>query len=159
MKFKYKKEKLIGGFNGHSRDLRGYVESILMEKIDIAFLDVEYIEGELEKELEDYIYFNYSNLKQQQDEKWVSNYSAKLKALNVENLESKIVSKVTAFYDGKTLEETISDVQEEQKKYFEKLVKVGVRAEWLELSIEEGKKAIEEKRDFSFRDFPIFDLN
>lgn len=159
MRFDYNKKELTGGFNGKSKDLVKYIESILMKKIDTTLLVVEYIEKELEKELENYIYSNYPNKKQQQDEKWVSNYSAKLKALNVENLESKIVSKVKAFFDGKTLEETISDVPEEQKKYFEKLVKVGVRAEWLELSIEEGKKAIEEKRDFSFRDFPIFDLN
>ena len=150
---------LLNNSTIYNADTEKDKDLLLSKGVKIEDLERKEILSNKKKNIEKYIYSKYSEIKQQQDEKWLSNYSTKLKALNVENLESKIVSKVTAFYDGKTLEETISDVPEEQKKYFEKLVKVGVRAEWLELSIEEGKKAIEEKRDFSFRDFPIFDLN
>jgi len=42
----------------------------------------------------------------------------------------------------------------EQKAYFEKLVKVGIRTEWAERCIIEGKKSIVEDREPVYPEFP-----
>lgn len=104
-----------------------------------------------------HVYAYYQRDKQQQDEKWVSSYTTKLKAQGVEDLELKVVGMITSFYQGSNLEEILSSVEDEQKPYFEKLVKVGVRTEWMENCIKEGTSAIAEKREANYPVFPKID--
>ena len=116
----------------------------------ISFIEIKYLE------LEKYIYSFYTNAKQNQDEKWVSSYTTKLKAYGVESLELKVVDMVKLYLDGSTLEEVISPVDDAFKPYFEKLVKIALRTEWAEQCIIEGKLAISENRDPQYDEFPIF---
>lgn len=107
-----------------------------------------------EKELGLFIYEFYPSEKQQQDEKRVSSYTTKLKAQGVENLELKVVGMITSFYQGSNLEDILSSVEDAQKPYFEKLVKVGIRTEWMEICINEGQTAIAEDREPNYPKFP-----
>ena len=105
-------------------------------------------------DIENYIYSLYPAKKQNQDEKWVSSYTTKLKASGVEDLELKIVNKAKAFFLGGTFEEMLEDVDDTQKPYFKKLIKVAIRTEWAELCVMEGKKAIQEDREPNYPPFP-----
>jgi len=108
--------------------------------------------------IEEHIYNFYSQTKQSQDEKFVSSYTTKLKAIGVTTLEKKIVSMVGSFLAGSTLEECLSTVtNEDQKPFFEKLLKVGVRTEWCELCIKEGSLAITQEREAEYMAFPTFE--
>ena len=110
----------------------------------------------MQNRLEKHIYNNYSQKKQSQDEKFVSSYTTKLKAKGVTALEKKIVAMITSFLAGATLEDILKDVTAEQKPYYEKLIKVGVRTEWSENCIVEGKTAIAENREPVYAEFPTF---
>jgi nucleoside diphosphate kinase len=109
------------------------------------------------KAIETYIYKYYPAKKQAQDEKWVSSYTTKLKAGGVVDLEVKAIAMITSFFSGKSLSEVLVDVSEDEKPFFEKLVKVGVRTEWAELCVIEGKTAIAENREPVYAEFPKFD--
>lgn len=100
--------------------------------------------------IQNHIYSKYPLEKQTQDEKWVSSYSTKLKALEVKDLELTIVRMAEDMYAGKTLEEVLQNVPQEQKKMYEKLVKVAVRTQWMEDCIEEGRLAMEQNREPNF---------
>ena len=105
--------------------------------------------------IENHIYKNYSQKKQTQDEKWVSSYTTKLKAGGVDNLEAQVVKMIGFFFTGKSLSECLESVTvQEQKPYFEKLVKVGIRTEWAERCIQEGTTAIAENREPDYLEFP-----
>ena len=105
--------------------------------------------------IERIIYSKYPEKKQNQDEKWISSYNTKLKALGVENLETQIVSMVVSFFEGSSLENTLVDVPTSLKPYFEKLVKVGVRIEWAERCIVEGLLSFKENRESKFPQYPL----
>ena len=107
------------------------------------------------KAIEDAIYKFYPAKQQAQDEKWVSSFTTKLKAQGVADLEVKIVDMATSFFSGTNLSEVIADVDDEQKPLFEKLVKVGIRTEWAELCVTEGKSAIAENREPVYPEFPV----
>lgn len=118
-------------------------------------LEQNYILKSKKTTIENFVYSKYTATKQSQDEKWVSNYTTKLKAQSVENLELQVVQMITSFYQGKTLAEALAPVTvEEQKPYFEKLVKVGIRTEWMENCIKEGNLAILENREPVYPEFP-----
>lgn len=138
---------------------QGLVDISLIQKItdDETKEKMKLTDLEKEEKLQEYIYTKYTKTKQQQDEKWVSSYTTKLKAQGVENLELKVVGMITSFYQGSNLEETLSSVEEAQKPYFEKLVKVGIRTEWMENCIKEGTTAIEENREANYPVFPKID--
>jgi len=108
----------------------------------------------IKKGIEKHIYSFYSEKKQSQDTKWADSYTTKLKASGVEDLELKIVNKAKAFFLGGTLEEMLEDVDDTQKPYFKKLIKVAIRTEWAELCVMEGKKAIQEDREPNYPPFP-----
>jgi len=105
--------------------------------------------------IEEHIYSFYSEKKQAQDAKWVDSYSTKLKAAGVIDLESKIVAMTKSFLDGATLDEVLADVDESQKIYFEKLVKVAIRTQWAEDCIREGISAINEGRKPEYPEYPL----
>ena len=68
-----------------------------------------------------------------------------------------MVEMITSFFTGSTLEESLAGVTvQEQKPYFEKLVKVGIRTEWAENCIKEGMTAIDEEREPVYPEFPTF---
>ena len=115
---------------------------------------IEYTKQELNEKISGYIYAYYSQKKQAQDEKWVSAYTTKLKAKGIKDLEKQIVVITGRFFDGESLKDILKDVPDEQKKYFEKLVKVAIRTEWAERCIIEGKLAIKENREPVYPDFP-----
>jgi hypothetical protein len=117
-------------------------------------LEAQAVLDEKSQAIENHIYANYPQKKQAQDEKWVSSYTTKLKAGGVENLEVKVVQMITSFFSGSTLEECLSGVNKEQKPLFEKLVKVGIRTEWAELCIIEGKRAIAKNDEPNYPEFP-----
>jgi len=107
--------------------------------------------------IEDYVYSKYPLTKQTQDDKWEANFSTKLKATGVTELEKKIVEMVTSFFSGKTLAEIVSGLDDAVKPLYEKLVKIGVRNEWAYLCIQEGTNAIAEQREAVYPEFPNFD--
>lgn len=107
-----------------------------------------------QKAIETHIYTHYTPTKQAQDEKWLSSYSTKLKALGVENLELEGVLMVTKYFGGMTLAEILVDIPTDRKHYYEKLIKVGIRTEWAELCIIEGLKAIADSREPNYRPYP-----
>ncbi|NRA62299.1 MAG: hypothetical protein HRU25_15655 [Psychrobium sp.] len=117
------------------------------------------------KNISDYIYVNYSKLKQAQDEKWSSSYVTKLKASGVANLELLVVSIVakkltidsaTASLSDDVLSKIQGSNKAKRKTYAEymltKLVNIAVRTEWAESCVIEGRTAIVENRE------PIFPL-
>ena len=112
---------------------------------------------EAEAYIEAFIYSNYPEKKQAQDEKWINSFTTKLKAQGVNDLEVQVVDMVTSFLTGSSLEDVLVDVSTEQKPYFEKLVKVAVRSEWAESCISEGLLAYTENREPVYSDFPKFD--
>jgi len=115
------------------------------------FLNLKY------KLIEEFIYTNYDFIKQNQDEKWVSSYTTKLKAYGIEGLELKIVLMARSILAGEsTLDDAMATIDEGFYKYFFKLLKVALRTEWAELSIAEGLLAIEEDREPIYPIFPIF---
>ncbi|WP_108062715.1 hypothetical protein [Poseidonibacter lekithochrous] len=105
--------------------------------------------------MENHIYTYYSQRKQAQDEKWVSSYTTKLKAANFEKLELVVVEMTTSFYDGVSFEDILIGIPVEQKMMVEKLVKVGIRTEWIENCIKEGELAITENREPNYPKFPF----
>jgi len=123
-------------------------------KAKIKELEAEALINAKYQGIETHIYTNYSEKKQSQDTKWADSYTTKLKASGVEDLELKIVNKAKAFFLGGTLEEMLEDVDDTQKPYFKKLIKVAIRTEWAELCVMEGKKAIQEDREPNYPPFP-----
>ena len=162
MKIIYK--DVILNLNGvKQNEIVEYLKDALQSDVDdIVVIDKSLIKISFDSKTEaysylsDFIYSKYSQEKQNQDEKFVSAYTTKLKALDVEKLELKIVQMATSFFKGDSLTIILKDIPDEQKKYFEKLVKAGVRMEWLENCIAEGNLAISEDREAVYSIFPTF---
>lgn len=133
-------------------DIDGVEIEIDEVKINIKMEELKEIAKGIKDEgiLKNHIYSKYPLEKQTQDEKWVSAYSTKLKALEVKDLELNIVRMAEDIYAGKTLEEVLKDIPQEQKKMYEKLVKVAVRTQWMEDCIDEGQLAMSENREANF---------
>ena len=129
-------------------------ELLLEKNINIEELEAKALLNTKYQGIENHIYSFYSEKKQSQDTKWADSYTTKLKASGVEDLELKIVNKAKAFFKGDTLEKVLKDVDDTQKPYFKKLVKVAIRTEWAELCVMEGTKAIQEDREPNYPPFP-----
>ena len=153
--------------NGNTPSLPIRVEaSLLLGSDELLSEDTDFTSDEFKLKLEsakeqlkylpieEHIYSYYSEKKQAQDSKWVDSYSTKLKADGVTDLEAKVVTMTKAFFNGSTLDEILADVDDTQKPYFKKLVKVAIRTQWAEDCINEGKKAIDEDREPVYTDFP-----
>ena len=119
-------------------------------------LEAKAVIDEKSQAIENHIYANYPQIKQQQDNGWVSNFTTKLVANGVTDLDKKIVQLTTLFFSGKTLDEVLADIDEELKPKYKKLVKVAVKNEWALKCIQEGKKAIAENREPVYPEFPNF---
>jgi hypothetical protein len=107
--------------------------------------------------IENHIYSYYPQKKQAQDNGWVSNFTTKLVASGVTDLDKQVVGFTTSFLKGSSLDEVLSGVEDETKPMYKKLVKVAVKNEWAYLVIQEGKKAIAENREPVYAEFPKFD--
>ena len=134
----------------------GKMENLNIELENVSVEELKERETVVKRNsIESHIYMYYPAKKQSQDEKWVSTYTAKLKASGVTNLEEQIVSMASRFFDGEGLEDIIKDIPDDQKKYYKKLIKVAIRTEWAERCIMEGMKAIEEDRSINFPKYPL----
>lgn len=107
--------------------------------------------------IEDHIYESYPERVQAQDNGWVTNFTAKLKAGGVNDIESQVVGLATLFLQGKKLKDILKNIDAKVKPMYEKLVKVAIKNEWSFLIIQEGKKAIAENREPVYPEFPKFD--
>jgi hypothetical protein len=109
------------------------------------------------KAIENHIYKNYPRDTQAQDNGWVTNFTTKLNASVVVDLDKQIVNFTTLFLKGKKLDKILLHIDDQIKPMYEKLVKVAIKNEWTFVVIQEGKKAISENREPVYAEFPIFD--
>jgi hypothetical protein len=103
--------------------------------------------------IEAYVYSKYSPNKQAQDLMWTNYHRTNLIAQGVTDLEKKIVTKALLIKGGKTLKEVLSDVKDEHKNAFDKLLKVALRTTWAESCIKEYISATTERRKAIFPEF------
>ena len=119
-----------------------------------------------------YIYQYYPAEKQAQDEKWASNYSTKLKAAGVKDLEAVILM-ILAESQTKPMQETVeaavkrlskkilkkiqtvseTDPQTYATQMLTKLVKIAMRNAWVEQCVAESKLAVAEGREVELPEF------
>jgi len=129
--------------------------------LDAPPIEKEKTEKEILEEkyqaIEDFIYSEYTQTKQAQDAGWVANFTTKLVAGGVENLDEQIVNFTFLFYEGKTLEEILININDAVKPMYEKLVKVAVKNEWAYNCIQAGKKAITDNTEAVYPAFPVFE--
>jgi len=134
--------------------------SIELKRVNVRIKELE-AEADADakvKAIELHIYANYSQKTQAQDNGWVQNFTTKLKAGGVNDLNVQVVGFATSFLkDGKKLNEILAGVDVSVLPMYEKLVKVAVKNEWAYLVIQEGKKAIAENRKPTYVEFPKFD--
>ena len=102
-----------------------------------------------------HIFQSYPQTKQNSDLADKLYYENLLKSQGVQNLEADIVARVQNFYDGKSLEEVLADVDESHKEAYEQLVKVGIRVAWVQQCKAELKAAIAEDREPNFPKYPL----
>jgi len=108
--------------------------------------------------IEDYIYNYYPAITQAQDNGWVQNFTTKLNAGGVTDLDKQIVEFTTSFLkDGKKLSEILAGVEISLLPMYEKLVKVAVKNEWAYNCIITGKKAIADNTEAEYPAFPVFE--
>lgn len=116
---------------------------------------IEKIEAK-NQDIENHIYSKYTKLKQAQDAGWVQNFTTKLVANGANDLDNQIVGFTFSFYEGKTLEEILINIDDAVKPMYEKLVKVAVKNEWAYNCILAGKKAITDNTEADYPAFPVF---
>ena len=144
-------------------------DALVNEQTEIELAELKKAQA-LEK-LSAYIYQYYPAEKQAQDEKWASNYSAKLKAAGFKDLEA-VVQQIINQAPIKPVEEQIQalvnrlakktlnkipTINGDPKAYasqmLTKLVKIAMRNNWVEACVAEGKAAIQEGREMKLLGF------
>jgi hypothetical protein len=128
-----------------------FVSDEFKARLEIAKQELAYLP------IEEHIYSMYSEKKQAQDNGWVQNFTTKLKAGGITDVETQIVTMASSFLTGKKLNKILTGVDGAVKPMYEKLVEVAVKNEWAYLCIGEGKKAIAENREAVYPEFPKFD--
>ena len=106
------------------------------------------------KQASDLIYSKYPQSKQSSDLADKLYFENALKAKGVKTLEKTIVTKITAFNDGKTFDEILDGVADENKEAMAQLLKVGIRVSWVQACKSELKTAIAENREPVYPEFP-----
>ena len=109
------------------------------------------------QDIENHIYSKYPAKTQQQDNGWVQNFTTKLVANGVTDLDKQVVELTTSFFSGKTIDEVLAGVDDALKPMYEKLVKVAVKNEWAYNCILAGKEAIKNNTDAEYPAFPNFE--
>jgi len=102
-----------------------------------------------------FILQHYPQIKQQSDSADKEYFTTLLKANGVQNLEADIVARVQNFFAGKTLDEVVEDVPDENKEAYIQLVKVGIRVTWVQQCKAELKASIAEDREPNFPKYPL----
>ena len=144
-------------------------EQLLAEQTEIELAELKKAQA-LEK-LSAYIYQYYPAEKQAHDDKWASNYSAKLKAAGVKDLEALVqqtinqapikpieeqIQAVVNRLAKKTLNK-IPTINGDPKAYanqmLSKLVKIAMRNDWVERCVAEAEVAIKEGREAKLPEF------
>jgi len=133
-------------------DLQNFLKEANLSRDEVRVL---YEPHEAEQLASGYIYTHYPQTKQNSDLADKLYYENLLKAAGVQNLEADIVAKVQSFYDGKSLEEVLADVDENHKEAYEQLTKVGIRVAWVQQCKRELKAAIAEEREPNFPKYPL----
>jgi len=135
------------------------IEKPTEEQIEakIKELEIQALIDEKSQAIEDHIYENYPQKTQAQDNGWVTNFTTKLNAMGVKDLDKQIVTFAGAFLKGKKLKDILKDIDDAIKPMYDKLVKVAIKNEWTFLVIQEGKKAVAENRKPVYPAFPIFE--
>lgn len=110
---------------------------------------------ELSDACKNYILSFYPAIKQQSDIADKVYFETVLKAVGISNLEADIIKRVEDFYNGKTLDEVISDVADENKEAYLQLIKVGVRVNWVQRCKEVLRDAIANSTKPNFPKFPL----
>jgi len=124
-----------------------------------AMINVIEIEDDLalkKKSISDHIYSKYTRDKQTEDSTYVTSYITRLKAYGVTDLEVTVINMVKNIMEGSTIDDEVSDVDDEFKDMYKKLIKVAFRTNWAELCAIEGKLAITENRAPIYPDYPEF---
>ncbi len=106
-----------------------------------------------ELQLEEHIYCFYPALKQQQDTAWSHNFTTKLYAIGIKNLDNQIVGFTASFYKGKSLNDILINIDNDLVLMYEKLIKVAVRNEWAYNCILASAEATKNNTD---ADYPVF---
>jgi len=119
------------------------IDRILNAWIDKLYLQIESI-----------LYLKYPQSKQSSDLADKLYFENALKAKGVKTLEKTIVTKITAFNDGKTFDEILDGVADENKEAMAQLLKVGIRISWVQACKSELKTAIAENREPVYPEFP-----
>ncbi|SFP60276.1 hypothetical protein [Hydrogenimonas thermophila] len=109
----------------------------------------------LDSQISTFIYRYYPQSKQASDQADKEYFTTLLKANGAENLEADIVARVQNFFAGKTLDEVVEDVTDENKEAYIQLIKVGIRVTWVQMCKQELKKAIEEDREPEYPEYPL----
>ena len=139
------------------RDKKVKIPSEEQIEAKIKELEIQALKDAKSKAIENHIYKNYPRDTQAQDNGWVTNFTTKLNASVVVDLDKQIVNFTTLFLKGKKLDKILLHIDDQIKPMYEKLVKVAIKNEWTFVVIQEGKKAISENREPVYAEFPIFD--
>lgn len=122
---------------------------------DVEVLENENLDIDYDAQITEYIYIYYPPVKQASDQADKEYFSTLLKAKGTENLEADIVARVQDFYTGKTLDEVVEDVPDENKEAYLQLIKVGIRVTWVQMCKQELRRAIEEDKEPNFPKYPL----
>ena len=131
------------------------VKDLIGKNFDEAKIKVVLTKEEKQKQITDYIYQYYPPVKQQSDTADKVYYETLLKSKGTTNLEADIVNRTTEFYNGKSLEEVIADVDDGNKVAYEQLIKVAIRTKFVQDCKAELKQALSEDREPNFPKYPL----
>jgi len=113
-------------------------------------------------ELESYIYGNYPQEKQLQDQGWQSyaqtvivGATAQTDApVTTDALTREVLGAVVQIYGGAlTIDDYIAQKPEALREHYKKLVKIGLRLKWTKDCIDEFKSALTEGREPNYKEF------
>jgi len=121
--------------------------------------DMDRIKKEYAKVLKEkvsrYIFTYYPQEKQNSDLADKLYYENILKAKGVSKIEKGINNRVIDFYNGKTIEETIKNISDENKEAYRQLVKVGIRVAWVQMCKDAYKEAIANLSKINLPKYPL----
>ena len=122
---------------------------------DVEVPENENLNIDYDAQITEYIYIHYPPAKQASDQADKEYFSTLLKAKGFENLESDIVARVEKFYNGKSVEEVVEDVDEKAREAYSQLVKVGIRVTWVQMCKAELRRALKEEDEPKFPKYPL----
>jgi hypothetical protein len=145
---------------GHLKSLEEFKERYGEPSITVDGKKLEDFYKELElkeryAQCEKHILKDYPLIKQQSDISDKFYYETILRANGVADLDSDIVARIEKFYEGSSLDEVVSDVDEAVKEAYLQLIKTGIRVKWVQDCKTELIKSIEENREPNYPEYPL----